>query len=327
MSKKINWILILQGWTMLWVVIGHAPIDMSQMSGYSKVLFQIAYSFHMPLFFMISGYLFYMTRLSKYPSELWNYKAIMVDKLKRLGIPFVIFTIIAMALKTLFSNYVGRPSEISIEEFVKAILYPTEGPLMELWFVAVLFWMFALTPIWAWAMKYNNISIIIGVILLSVSFIPYHGFSFLCISKVLLNAIWFYLGMLLCHKNCVSVLVRYKTLFLFLGTFLWGGGFIIGVDLLKILGGITFSTSLAVIIDNLYPRLFHSFRDYTYQIFLVGIFAQILVKMVSKKLGMPYFCGYMLNILCGIYIPVIVSQVLLRINYKPLLIAVGLKKY
>ena len=24
--KKINWLLILQGWTMLWVVIGHAPL-------------------------------------------------------------------------------------------------------------------------------------------------------------------------------------------------------------------------------------------------------------------------------------------------------------
>lgn len=32
--RKINWLLILQGWAMLWVVIGHAPLRMDEILGY-----------------------------------------------------------------------------------------------------------------------------------------------------------------------------------------------------------------------------------------------------------------------------------------------------
>ena len=64
-KKKISWLLILQGWAMLWVVIGHSPLIMDDsMPTFAKILYEIAYSFHMPLFILVSGYLFYMTRLT-----------------------------------------------------------------------------------------------------------------------------------------------------------------------------------------------------------------------------------------------------------------------
>ena len=63
-KKKINWLLILQGWAMLWVVIGHAFIGQTgERPEYVDVLFDFAYSFHMPLFMLVSGWLFYQTRL------------------------------------------------------------------------------------------------------------------------------------------------------------------------------------------------------------------------------------------------------------------------
>lgn len=65
-KQKINWLLILQGWAMLWVVIGHSFLGKAgQGPGWENALFHIAYSFHMPLFMLISGYLFHYTRLSK----------------------------------------------------------------------------------------------------------------------------------------------------------------------------------------------------------------------------------------------------------------------
>lgn len=49
---------------MLWVVIGHAPLgDIENSPCYVSVLYNIAYSFHMPLFILVSGWLFYLTRL------------------------------------------------------------------------------------------------------------------------------------------------------------------------------------------------------------------------------------------------------------------------
>lgn len=63
-KKKINWLLILQGWAMLWVVIGHSTVGVpGEGPGWENALYHIAYSFHMPLFMLVSGWLFYLTRL------------------------------------------------------------------------------------------------------------------------------------------------------------------------------------------------------------------------------------------------------------------------
>jgi fucose 4-O-acetylase-like acetyltransferase len=52
---------------MLWVVIGHAFIgDLDKQASWpiwERSLMGIAYSFHMPLFMLVSGWLFFKTRL------------------------------------------------------------------------------------------------------------------------------------------------------------------------------------------------------------------------------------------------------------------------
>ena len=63
-KKKINWLLILQGWAMLWVVIGHSYLGVfKEGPEWENTLCKFAYSFHMPLFMLVRGWLFYLTRL------------------------------------------------------------------------------------------------------------------------------------------------------------------------------------------------------------------------------------------------------------------------
>lgn len=50
---------------MLLVVVGHAFIGKpGQGPAWENALFHFAYSFHMPLFMLVSGWLFYFTRLN-----------------------------------------------------------------------------------------------------------------------------------------------------------------------------------------------------------------------------------------------------------------------
>lgn len=71
-KKRINWLLILQGWAMLWVVIGHAFLGVAgEGPAWENGLFHFAYSFHMPLFMLVSGWLFYLTRL-KTNKSIWG---------------------------------------------------------------------------------------------------------------------------------------------------------------------------------------------------------------------------------------------------------------
>ena len=190
-TKKINRILILQGWAILWVVIGHAPLlpihEMPQ-PVYVSLLYDIAYSFHMPLFIFISGYLFRMTRIERH----MPYREMISEKLQRLGIPFVVFTIIAMAVKSVFSADMARPATFSVGEFVNAIIFPGNGPLGELWFVATLMWYFALRPLWEILDSKPVATIIVLTILFYMP--EFSEKNLLCYQQVIHYAIFFYLG-------------------------------------------------------------------------------------------------------------------------------------
>ena len=92
-----------------------------------------------------------------------------------------------------------------------------------------------------------------------------------------------------------------------------------------IIGGITFSFGFALLADKYIPKLFSGFRSYTYQIFLMGIFAQMFVKIMYRHISIPYVVGFVICLLAGLYVPVVVSKVIEKINWKPLKLCVGLK--
>lgn len=209
--EKINWLLILQGWAMLWVVIGHAgPCnDLEDYPGYGLVLYNIAYSFHMALFMFVSGYLFYFTRISKDASKKWPYGKMLLEKLERFGIPFLVFTLFGMVIKSVFASQVERPSELSLMEFANAILYPYNGPVREFWFLGALFWMFGLAPLWSYTLKNKYTSILSLACLIILSCINIST-DFLAIRSAAQNMCFFYGGMLLSQHNFGTFTSRVK---------------------------------------------------------------------------------------------------------------------
>ena len=66
--NRINWLSVLQGWSMLLVVIGHVTLTnvfQDPETPVSAEIERIIYSFHMPLFMFISGFLFYLTKIGR----------------------------------------------------------------------------------------------------------------------------------------------------------------------------------------------------------------------------------------------------------------------
>lgn len=326
-KKKIIWLLILQGWAMLWVVIGHAPIGgIGEGPEWENVLYSFAYSFHMPLFILVSGWLFHFTRLNtnKTGGGKWDYKNVVYDKALRLLLPGVVFSFIAFAVKIAFPGEISRQTGFNFQEIVYAFLYPYENPLRELWFIATLFQLFLLMPLWRWILSKRNL--MWGALLVLAILHFFHpSIELFCIGKVLAYAIWFYLGLIISKEKYVDkVMIKQPWITLFTGIALY----ILGRStnsFVTILGGITFSFGFALIADKYVPKLFCSFRNYTYQIFLMGIFAQIAVKIAYRHISIPYMTAYILCILVGLYVPILVSKVIEKINWKFLLICVGLK--
>ena len=318
---KINWISILQGWAMLWVVIGHAPLgEPGNGPEWENALYSFAYSFHMPLFMLISGYLFNLTRLSS-----WNYTATIKDKSVRLLIPMLVFTLLAFAAKLAVPSEMNRPTSFSIKEIINAFLYPGQSPLSEMWFIATLFWLFLLMPLWRRCVNRQWAMWAMLAILLAVHF--YHpDIQLLCIGSVCEYAVYFYGGVLLSRMSAIKKIKgKGEWWLLAAGILCYVTGSFWTLHFVKVISGIGLSIALSLILDRYYPKALSSFRGYTYQIFLMGIFAQILVRIIYRHAGLYYPMTFVISILAGLYIPVLISKLAQSIAWSPLLVCFGIK--
>lgn len=312
MKQKITWLQILQGWSMLLVVIGHITLTgtfENPDTPISAAIETIIYSFHMPLFMFISGFLFYLTKISRDKA----YPEVVTDKLKRLGAPYLFFTIFTFIVKFIFAPFIKRPVELSLSQFVDCFLYPGSNPLSEMWFVATLFIIMLLYPL----LKYMITSalktglLLLGCIALNLFFPT--DIDMLCLSSVAYMLLFFSLGILFCQHNLQRFLATPWTLVILTALF---AAFTLTPgcpELLLNLSGIFFSVSLALNLAPVAPRLFSSFRDYTFQIFLLGIFPQIAVRIFYARLPhneFSYWALYLASIVLGIYIPVLIAKVI-----------------
>ena len=242
----------------------------------------------------------------------------------RLLLPGFVFSLVAFALKLAFPGEMSRQVGLSAHDIIHQYLYPNDNPMRELWFIATLFWFFILTPLWKYVLKREWTMWLAVVAMVAVHF--WHPRTeLLCIGRVFEYAIWFYCGLVISKTDFVEkVLNRYIWITLAIGIAIYVAGELT-MRFVTTVGGITLSFALALIADKYIPKLFFSFRNYTYQIFLMGIFAQMLVKIVFKHVNWPYIPTYLLCIAFGLYVPVIVSKIIEKINWKPLALCVGLK--
>jgi len=133
MKKRINYIDLLRGFAIFLIVLYH-------MIGYSKNLDDtLIYlsSFHVSLFFLISGF--------TYNSKDISFKEYFKHKFKRIMIPFFIFSILFLIPYYLFESMTGMSNEtLEITHFIKGIIYGSGvHDLLKqntpLWFLPCLF--------------------------------------------------------------------------------------------------------------------------------------------------------------------------------------------
>ncbi len=127
--KRNSEIDVLKGLGMLLVIIGHTTND--------KTLFSFIYSFHMPLFFFISGILFNPTKYD-------TLKTLLVSKVKTLLIPYVFFFFITYFYWLIIEKNL-RSIDVSWYKPLIGLFYGVEdgtGYLINntvLWFLPALF--------------------------------------------------------------------------------------------------------------------------------------------------------------------------------------------
>lgn len=134
---------LLSVWGILLVCLGHSgfeePIIRDSLSG----LHSWIYSFHMPLFFLISGYLFSLTNKSFVDIDPGKF---LKKKVLRLLVPYVVLGTVIYGIKYVFSSFSHADRDWPVGNFFKMFVAPgCEGSTIGyLWYVVTLFVVFAL---------------------------------------------------------------------------------------------------------------------------------------------------------------------------------------
>ncbi|MBR1547237.1 MAG: acyltransferase, partial [Prevotella sp.] len=68
--------------------------------------------------------------------------------------------------------------------------------------------------------------------------------------------------------------------------------------------------SLCLNLAKTWPKLFGSFRDYTFQIFLMGIFFQMAIRWGFVRLGQEWLFVplWLSSVVVGVYVPTLIAK-------------------
>ena len=186
MSNRIEWIDALKGFAILVVVIGHCVADSLHSNtfpiyqDYMQMFYDFIYSFHMPFFFTISGFVFYLGKKNI------NTK----NKLLNFSLIYVIWSTLMWISKYVMAKDVNNPVTL-VDLF--SIVYK---PIMIYWYLYVLIFMYLVVSL----LKIERVS---GKVLLFSAIIAI-GVKFLHLEIAIVNQLLYHMYFFLAGGYCFS---------------------------------------------------------------------------------------------------------------------------
>ena len=139
-SDRLEWISFLQVFAIILVVIGHSFYHHED-----NIVYEWIYSFHMPLFFFISGHLLHVSvRRSGKPLGQYFGWRVLAKKAKRLLLPYWLISSLVFVPKSFFGNFAGREVDFSWSGYAHMLLYPIDNVISIYWFLPTLFLVFCI---------------------------------------------------------------------------------------------------------------------------------------------------------------------------------------
>lgn len=298
---------IARGFALLFVTLGHSFPDAVGALGR---IYNICYSFHMGLFFILSGFVIarkFISRDYKITDEIKN-------KSIRLLIPYFVFSVITLIMKVFTEKYANNP--FSLKDSYKILLgINPNGGLWFLWTLFVISVIFILLG----KLKHNLIYFTVFSVAAYIAnlFIPQ-----IFISNVLRYAFFYAVGIFIykyydafkkyilnpyCSSAmlilfCVTHIFRLKTDYIV--TCLSASIFILFL-----------SQSIMKFKDKtkIIYTVFNELGTYSYDIYLLSYFIQVPLRVLFKSIfPIPELLLYFLMFTLGTIIPYLASKFILR---------------
>lgn len=290
--KRTTWVDFGKGITILFVVLVHVLDGIFKTPGYSnyngitKTSMAIIFTFIMPVFFALSGYLYHPKNGIK------NYGREILKKAINLLFPYMIFSVIYVMLQ-----HVGN----SVHDLYSwnSLLYIYKMPIGYLWFLYILFLIFVLVGFFN--LLHVNMYLQGGIYLLLFFISQFVNFPYF-LAQTFTWTICFYMGYLI---NNIKIENRGKKILLiaFIVIFFIGivqqyfaGGNWYSTNLLTKSNFLTKLTSIPLIL-YLFSRLpknklfkyFEKYGKYSLIIYLVHAPSTSIIRVILIKLGISNY--------------------------------------
>lgn len=296
----------------LLVVLGHSYPFNVNVPYVLDVLREFIYSFHMPLFVCISGYLAYRP-----------YKVDVADYIKRrtvkLIVPYIVLSLLAYVPKVLFQSFLNDSAEFSMMYLVKSELIPRENIWGHFWYIPVIFFFGCLSILLNKLFAKNNK--VIGIILLvslCISFIP-ELTDWFAIEDVKEYLFYYIFGMALSYMRIKdNELIKKMSLL----------GFPISIVLFLITSNeylaiviacsmILFTFAIGMLWNSRNSCLGSIIEKNSYTIYLLSWPAQAVVEVVFNKMfHLPVITVMAAMFISGVTMPLVCAFIINKINER-----------
>ena len=323
-NSFINWIETARGIGILLVVFGHAIADIIPNDPVLHNIFVFIYSFHMPLFFFISGYVGIGGLNNYHFSEKLNY---WIKRFKRLMIPYCFIGILYIPVKIVLAKFTTSP--IVLSEVIIRFL-GGDNPNGQLWTLYALFIESVLITFFSKKNGgyYRNALFGISVIIaLTSTILPTS-----VIQNIMLEFFFYSIGCI-CRKE--KLFSKNFSLFIPISTFL----FLVTVNCLTTINGnnpLKLLTGLLGIVcvlttcihfEKANMRVINIVGKYGMDIYMLANFVQVAVRIFYKLIpSLNIYLVLFASFVCGITIPIIISKFIIRKSNLLSILVLGERK-
>ena len=317
-KKRYDEIDIAKGIGILLVISGHCFPDVSTASGISipafRLLHDVIYSFHMPLMFLLAGFLSQkVLRLDGIGSRMGYIK----DRFLRLMIPYFAIGLVYMPMKLVLSKYANRPYDI--RTFWQILV--GDNPDGGLWYLWALF---VAQTVLAVFVSRKNLPFLLPISAAVSLAIGIYGFPFYWFDYAIYYMFFVLLGIAIGtvyedFAKRVSPIVVILMLAAFCGSvFLTVGK---GITVLRFFCGICGSFLVLWISgklffgakDSLACRMLKYFGRYSMDFYVLhGIVMAAVRITLWSILKLNYYVCTICMLLGGLLIPILISKYILR---------------
>lgn len=320
-NGRVRFISYLQIIGIVLVVLGHSIHEYPGFKeGKLPLAFVMMYSFRMPLFMFVSGFLMVFT--THFRQKVRSVNEFVKGKILRLLLPFAVLTIVTFVPRSFMSDVADDAIELSLNSFIFSFIKTDSLVIPFFWFLQASFILLAFNyAILGLGRKagidYKKITVFLMILFLVISLLPlpqeFH--KIFSIGKVMDFGVYFTAGMAYCsYSEKIDRHIPWiSKIFLIIAVLAWVGFFFLPEPTICSFVGIVMCISFAKILATREKCFLDHLVGANYIIFLLSWYCNVLTQQVLHHyIEMPWWVYTILSLTTGVYVPWLVYRYLLR---------------